>query len=81
MKRILEIIAVAGLLTAAPAAFAGIDVFIEFGGPAPVYVAPPPVVVYRHWEPRWEERREYLERREFRKHHGRHAHFRHHYRY
>jgi hypothetical protein len=84
MKRILGIVAVSGLLTTAPAAFAGIDVFVDFGVPAPMYVAPLPVyvapapVVYRHREPRWHERREYLERREFRDHHRHHGHFRQH---
>lgn len=86
MKRILGIIAVTGSLAAAPAAYAGIDVFIDFGVPAPVYVVRSPVyvapspVVYRHWEPRWHERREYFERRAFRERHAHHEHFRHHYR-
>ena len=77
MKRILGIAAVTGLLAAAPA-FAGVDVFFEFGTPAPVYVAPAPVyttpVVYRHVEPRWHARHEHFERhfdrahRDFRDH-------------
>lgn len=79
MKRILGIVAVTGLLAAAPA-FAGIDVFVELGTPAPVFVAPAPVyvtpAVYRHGEPRWHERHERFERRDhrehrdFREHHG-----------
>ena len=79
MKRILGIIAVTGLLAAAPA-FAGVDVFLEFGAPAPVYFAPAPVyvapVAYRHWEPRWHPRhhrfdhRDFRESRDFRDHHG-----------
>ena len=44
MKRILGIAAVAGLLVAAPA-FAAVDVFVQFGTPAPVYAAPAPVYV------------------------------------
>ena len=81
MKRILGIVAVTGLLTAAPA-FAGIDVFVDLVSPAPVYVAPAPVYVtptaYHHGEPRWHERhrrferREYREHREFSEHHGHH---------
>ena len=77
MKRILGMIAVAGLLTAAPAAFAGVNVFFDFVAPAPVYVAPPPpqyVAVYR-WEPRWRERHEYFERREFREHERHHGYY------
>ena len=58
MKRILGIAAIAGLLVAAPA-FAAVDVFVQFGTPAPVYVAPAPVYVapaaYYHG-PRWHER-------------------------
>ena len=79
MKRIMSIIAVTGLLAAAPA-FAGIDVFVDFVALAPVYVTPAPVYVtpaaYRHGEPRWHhrherfERRHLRERREFREHHG-----------
>ncbi len=76
MKRILGIIAAAGLFTAAaPAAFAGIDVFIDFFPPAPVYVSAPPVyvappaVVYRHWEPRRHARHDHFDRRELRGHH------------
>jgi hypothetical protein len=76
MKRILGIFAAAGLLAATPAAFAGVDVYVDFGIPAaplyapsaPVYIAPAPVA-YRHWVPRWHERHEYFERREFREHH------------
>ena len=47
MKRILGIAALTGLLTAAPAAFAGVDFSIGFflPAPAPVYVAPAPVYV------------------------------------
>ncbi len=41
MKRILSIIAVAGLLVTAPAAFARVSVHIDLVGPAPVYVPPP----------------------------------------
>ena len=77
MKRILGIFAVTGLLAAAPA-FAGVDVFVDFGFPAPVYTSPAPVFVtpapayvtpaaYRHFDPRWHER---FERREYREHHG-----------
>jgi hypothetical protein len=66
MKRILSIVAVAGLLAAAPA-FAGVDVFVQLGAPAPVYVAPAPVyatpVVYRHGDPRWHERHHRFEHR------------------
>ena len=75
MKRILGIVAVTGLLTAAPA-FAGIDVFVDLVSPAPVYVAPAPVYVtpaaYHHGEPRWHERHGRFERREYREHHGHH---------
>jgi hypothetical protein len=73
MKRILGIVAVTGLLAAAPA-FAGVDVFVNFGLPAPVVVAPAPVYLapaaYRHFDPRWHERHERFERREYREHHG-----------
>ncbi len=72
MKRILGIAALTGLLAAAPA-FAGVDVFFEFGTPAPVYVAPAPVyaspVVYRHGDPRWFERHERFDRHFYRDHH------------
>ena len=82
MKRILGTIAVAGLLTAAPA-FAGIDVFVDFVSPVPVYVTPAPVYVapapayvtpaiYRHGERRWHERHERFERRQYREHHLHH---------
>ena len=87
MKRILGIIAVTGLLAAAPA-FAGIDVFVEFGSPAPVYLAPAPVyvapVAYRHWEHRWHPRhdrfdhRDFRGHRDFREHHGQRDHRDHH---
>lgn len=67
MKRILAIAAFTGLLAAAPA-FAGVDVYVQFGSPAPVavapvYVAPVPVHYYGH--PRWRERHERFERRHF----------------
>ena len=72
MKRILGIVAVTGLLAAAPA-FAGVDVFVQFSTPAPVYVAPAPVymtpVAYRHVEPRWHERHERFDRHFYRDHH------------
>ena len=73
MKRILSIVAVAGLLAAAPA-FAGVDVFVQLGSPVPVFVAPAPLyatpVVYRHGDPRWHERHHRFEHRhhEFRDH-------------
>ena len=67
MKRILKIAAVAGLLAAAPAAFAEVNfsLGINLPGPAyvepqPVYVAPQPVyvqpvhVVHNRYETRWE---------------------------
>jgi hypothetical protein len=83
MKRILGIVAITGLLAAAPA-FAGIDVFVGLGAPAPVYVAPAPVyvtpVAFRHVEPRWHERherferRDYRDHRDFREHHGQYDH-------
>ena len=86
MKRILGIVAVTGLLAAAPA-FAGIDVFVQLGAPAPVYVAPALVyvtpVVFRHGEPRWHERhgrharfehRDHRDHRDFREHHGQYDH-------
>ena len=77
MKRILRIVAVTGLLTAAPA-FAGIEIFVEFVPRAPVYVAPAPVhvtpAVYRHGEPRWHEWHGRFERRETREHHWHHWH-------
>jgi hypothetical protein len=73
MKRILGIVAVTGLLAAAPA-FAGIDVFVVLGAPAPVSFAPAPVYVapvgYRHWDPRWHEHFERREFRDFRDHRG-----------
>jgi hypothetical protein len=72
MKRILGIAAVTGLLAAAPA-FAGVDVFVQFGTPAPVYAAPAPVYVapaaYYYQGPRWHERFDrhfYRDQRDFR---------------
>ena len=63
MKRLLGIAAIAGLLTAAPA-FAGVDVFVQFGTPvyttpAPVYVAP--ATYYGHG-PRWYHRHDRFDR-------------------
>jgi hypothetical protein len=83
MKKIIGAVAAVCCLAAAPAAFAGVDVFVEFGFPPPVvvtrpvYVAPAvPVAYYRHGEPRWHERHEYFDRRhEYRE---RHDYFRHH---
>jgi uncharacterized membrane protein len=81
MKRILGIAAVAGLLAAAPA-FAGVDVFVQFGTPAPVYTVPAPVYVapaaYYGHDPRWFERRQHFDRhfhhdrRDFRDHRWHH---------
>jgi hypothetical protein len=77
MKRILGFLAVTGLLAAAPA-FAGIDVFVNFVPPAPVFVAPAPVYVtpalYRHGEPRWHARHHRFEHRDYRGHHEFHGH-------
>jgi hypothetical protein len=74
MKRILDIVAVSGLLVAAPA-FAGVDVVVQFGTPAPVYVAPAPVyaspVIYRS-VPRWRERHFHRDHRAFRDHRWHH---------
>jgi len=74
MKRILGMIAAAGLLIAAPA-FAGVDVVVQFGTPAPVYVAPAPVyaapVIYRG-VPRWHERHFYRDHRDFYDHRWHH---------
>lgn len=87
MKRIFGIAALAGLLTAAPAAFAGVDFSIGFFVPAPVYVAPapvyvapapvymaPPAVVYYRSGPYWRGGHEYFEHRGYRERfeHGRH---------
>ena len=71
MKRILGIIATAGLIAAAPA-FAGVDVFVNLGTPAPVYTSQAPVyvapVAYRHWEPRWHPQHHRFDHRDFRGH-------------
>jgi hypothetical protein len=74
MKRLLGIAATAGLLAAVPA-FAGVDVVVQFGTPAPVYTVPAPVYVapaayYRH-DPRWFERHHHFDRhfRDHRWHH------------
>ncbi len=75
MKRILGIAAVSGFLAAAPA-FAGVDVFVGIGAPAPVYMAPAPVylapapvyaapVVYRHDYWRRHDRYDHRDRRDF----------------
>ena len=71
MKKILGAVAAACCFAAAPAAFAGVDVYVDFGFPRPVVIAPPmPVAYYRHTEPRWEERHGHFDRRhEFRGHH------------
>jgi hypothetical protein len=77
MKRILGLVAVTGLLVAAPA-FAGVDVMVQFGTPAPVYVAPAPVyaapVIYRG-APRWHDRFDrhfHRDHRDFRDHRWHH---------
>jgi hypothetical protein len=70
MKRILGIAAVAGLLATAPA-FAGVDVFVQFGTPAPVVVSPAPVYVApaRYVPaPRWYERHDRFDHRYYRDH-------------
>ena len=66
MKRILGIAAVTGLLAAAPA-FAGVDVFFQFGPPAPVAFAPAPAYMApaHYYGPRWYERHERFERHHF----------------
>ena len=74
MKRIVGIAAMMSMLVAAPAAFAGVNVFLDFGQRAPVYVAPVPVyaapsraaVWYAPREPRWVERHEFIRRHELR---------------
>ena len=74
MKRIVGIAAMMSMLAAARAAFAGVNVFLDFGQRAPVYVAPVPVyavpsrstVWYAPREPRWVERREFIRRHELR---------------
>ena len=73
MKRMFGIVTAAGLLAAAPAAFAEVDVSIDifapapvvslpapvYVAPAPVYVAPAPrVVEARYVEPHWRAERE-----------------------
>jgi hypothetical protein len=77
MKKIFGAVATVCCLAAAPAAFAGVDVFVEFGLPRPVMVAPPmPVVYYGRAEPRWHDRHGH-----FARHHeypGRHEQFRRH---
>jgi hypothetical protein len=70
MKRVLGIVAVTASLAAAPA-FAGVDVFVNFGTPAampaPVYVAPARVyaapVVYEHRGPGYYERHDRFDHR------------------
>jgi hypothetical protein len=58
-------------IAAAPAAFAGVDVFVGIGMPQPVFVAQPlAVAYYRHSEPRWHDSRGHFDRRhEYRDHH------------
>jgi len=74
MKRILGLVAATGLLVAAPA-FAGVDVVVQFGTPAPVYVAPAPVyaapVIYSG-VPRLHERHFYRDHRDFYDHRWHH---------
>ncbi|NBR27935.1 MAG: hypothetical protein EBT83_05915 [Betaproteobacteria bacterium] len=78
MKKILAAIALACSTISAPAAFAGVEVFVDIGVPRPVYVAPPaPVVYYQRVEPRWHEhhghhyrRYSHYERHEYERHRG-----------
>ena len=56
MKKTLAALALACSSIAAPAAFAGVDVFVDIATPRAVVVAPStPVVYYRRAEPRWRE--------------------------
>ena len=75
MKKTLAALALACSSITAPAAFAGVDVFVELGVPRPVVVAPPsPVVYYRRVEPRWREHfhhRGHYERHGHQHHRGR----------
>ena len=73
MKKILGAVATACCIIAAPAAFAGVDVFFDIGLPRPVVVAQPSPVYYRYAEPRWHDRGYFERRHEFRE---RHEHFR-----
>jgi len=78
MKKTLAALALACSTFAAPVAFAGVDVFVDFGMSRPVIVAPPaPVVYYQRVEPRWREyygrnyrHHGYHERHEYERHHG-----------
>jgi hypothetical protein len=77
MKKIFAAVAAVCCLAAAPAAFAGVDIFVDLGVARPLIVAPPaPVVYYERAEPRWHD-----QRRHFGRHHetrDRHQHFRRH---
>ena len=76
MKKLIGAVAAACCIAAAPAAFAGVDVFVDIGLPRPVFVAPPvPVAYYGRAEPRWHDQRGHFGRHhEYRE---RHEHFRH----
>lgn len=75
MKKLLGAVAAACCIAAAPAAFAGVDIYVDFGLARPLVVAPPlPAVYYRHSEPRWHDRRGHY--RHHHGHRGHHEHFR-----
>lgn len=76
MKPILCAIVIACGLLAAPAAFAGIDIYVNLGAPQPVVVTPPPVVYYRVVEPHWRARHGVRPWHYAHPHHGRHPDFR-----
>jgi hypothetical protein len=78
MKKILGALAAVCCVATAPAAFAGVDVFVDFGLPRQVVIAQPlPVAYYRQVEPRWHDGRGHFERRHFYRERERHEHFRH----
>lgn len=79
MKKILVAVAMMLGTAAAPAALAGVDVYVDIGMSRPMVVAPvAPVVYYRHAAPRWHHGNDRFNRHhghrgqhEFARHHGR----------
>jgi hypothetical protein len=78
MKKILVAVAMMLGIAAAPAALAGIDLYVDIGMSRPMVVTPvTPVIYYRHAAPRWQRGHDRFDRHygprgrhEFARHHG-----------